>query len=125
MSKNAFGTCLDNMDECLATLPYKDATYAHCRYYGKDKFLQKCIGKHGVDRVPSRQMVDRVLTVQTLYGLHLAVNCPGHCTKSERTVGKWRPNCTRSATAAMHSLNTPKVYIQCLQQTTKLWPGSS
>jgi len=125
MSKNAFGTFLDNMDECLATLPWKDAKYAHFRYYGEDKFLQKCMDRHGVDRVPSRQMVDRVPKDQTLYGLHLTVSCPGHRTKSERKVGKWRPNCTRSATAAMHPLKTPKAYIECLQHTTKLWPGSS
>merc|ERR1712241_159949 len=98
MSKAAFGTFLDNMDECLATLPYKDAKYAHFRFYGEDKFLQKCMDRHGVDRVPSRQMVDRVPKDQTLYGLHLTVSCPGHRTKSERKVGKWRPNCTRSMT---------------------------
>jgi len=123
VSKVAFGTFLANLDECLVSLPWKDAEYAHFRYYGEDKFLLKCMDKHGVDRVPSRQMVDTVPTDQNLYGLHLTVSCPGHRSKKERKVGKWTPNCTRSATAAMHPFKTKKAYMQCLQNTTKLWPG--
>jgi len=123
ISKDAFGTFLDNLDECLTGLPWKDAEYAHFRYYGEDKFLMKCMDRHGVDRVPSRQMVDTVPKDQNLYGLHLTVSCPGHRSKKERKVGKWTPNCSRSATAAMHPLKTLKAYKECLVNTTRVWPG--
>lgn len=120
MSKDAFGTFLNNMDDCLDTLPWKSATHAHFRYYGEDKFLQFCMDKHGVDRVPSRQMVDTVPKDQLIYGLHLTVSCPGHRTKFEGKMKKWHPNCTRSVTAAMHAFKTPKDYLECLKNTTQL-----
>merc|ERR1712150_50643 len=117
ISKDAFGTFLDNIDDCLETLPWKSGDHAHWRYYGEDKFLQFCMDKHGVDRVPSRQMVETVPKSQGLYGLHLTISCPGHRTKFEGLVKKWHPNCTRSATAAMHAFRTPKAWLECLKNT--------
>jgi len=125
VSKDGFGTFLDNLEECQASLPWKSAEHAHFRYYGEDKFLQFCMDKHGVARVPSRQMVDTVPKSKNLFGLHLTVSCPGHRTKFERALHKWTPNCTRSATAGMHAFKTPEQYMECLKNTTKLWPGDS
>jgi len=120
VSKDAFGTFLDNLEECKTSLPWKNAEHGHFRYYGEDKFLQFCMDKHGVDRVPSRQMVDRVPKDEKLYGIHLTVSCPGHRTKFERKVGKWNPNCTRSMTAGMHPFKTVKKWLECLKNTTQL-----
>jgi len=126
VSKDAFGTFLDNLEECQSSLPWRNAERAHFRYYGEDKFLQHCMDRHGVSRVPSRQMVDTVPKSEPrLYGLHLSVSCPGHRTKFERALQKWKPNCSRSVTAGMHAFKTPKAYIECLRNTTKLWPGAS
>ena len=52
LSKVAFGTFLANLEECLVSLARKDAECARFRSYGEDKFLLKCMGRHGVDRVP-------------------------------------------------------------------------
>merc|ERR1712048_557841 len=51
VSKDAFGTFLDNLDDCYETLPWKNGSAAHWRYYGEDKFMQFCMDKHGVTRV--------------------------------------------------------------------------
>merc|ERR1711879_1048864 len=40
ISKDAFGTFLDNLDDCYETLPWKNGSHAHWRYYGEDKFMQ-------------------------------------------------------------------------------------
>jgi len=119
ISKDAFGTFLDNIDECDKNLPWKHGDHAHFRYYGEDKFLQWCMDRHGVDKVPSRQMVDTVPKDEKIYGLHLTVSCPGHRTKFERQMKKWKPNCTRSVTASMHSFKTVKDYLECLKNTTQ------
>ena len=58
ISKDAFGTLLDNLDDCLETLPWKGGTLAHFKYDGEDKFLRFCMDEHGITRVPSRRMVD-------------------------------------------------------------------
>ena len=116
MSKDAFGTFLDNMHECDTNLPWKNADHAHFRYYGEDKFLQWCMDRHGVDKVPSRQMVDTVPKDEKLYGLHLTVSCPGHRTKFERKMKKWHPNCSRSVTASMHGFKTVKDWLECLKK---------
>merc|ERR1711953_104872 len=129
MSKDAFATFLDNLDDCYETLPWKDGVHAHFKYYGEDKFLQFCMDKHGVTRVPSRQIVDTVPKDQNIYGLHLTVSCPGHRTKFETTMHKWHPNCSRSVTAAIHAFKTPKSWLECLKNTTEIkssqltWPA--
>jgi hypothetical protein len=120
MSKDAFGTFLDNMEECNRTLPWQDADHAHFRYYGEDKFLQWCMDRHGVDKVPSRQMVDHIPKDEKIYGLHLTVSCPGHRSKFERSMKEWHPNCTRSVTASMHAFRTVKKYEECLKNTSQL-----
>merc|ERR1712050_467789 len=74
VSKGAFGTFLDNLDNCLETLPWQNGTHAHFKYYGEDKFLQFCMDKYGVTRVPSRQMVEMVPKDQNLFGLHLTIS---------------------------------------------------
>jgi len=129
ISKDAFGTLLDNLDDCLETLPWRNGTHAHFKYYGEDKFLQFCMDKHGITRVPSRQMVDNVPKEQNIYGLHLTVSCPGHRTKFEETIQKWHPNCSRSVTAAIHPFKTPEAWLECLKNTTQnpssqlMWPS--
>jgi len=58
VSRGGFTAFLDNLDDCYNTLPWKDGTHAHFKYYGEDKFLQFCMDKLGVDKVASRQMVE-------------------------------------------------------------------
>lgn len=120
VSKDAFGTFLDKLEDCNQTLPWRHADHAHFRYYGEDKFLQWCMDKHGVDKVPSRQMVDHVPKDEKIYGLHLTVSCPGHRSKFERPMKKWHPNCSRSLTVSMHAFRTVKEYEECLKNTTQL-----
>jgi len=119
MSKDAFGTFLDNIDDCQETLPWMNGTHAHWRYWGEDKFLQFCMDKSGVTRVPTRQMVEMVPKDQNLYGLHLTISCPGHRSKFEGLVQKWHPNCSRSLTAGMHPFKTPEKWLECLKNTTE------
>merc|ERR1719189_3259094 len=49
MSNTAFGTFLDHIEDCLNVLPWQNASYAHFRYYGEDKFLAWCMQAYGVD----------------------------------------------------------------------------
>jgi len=118
VSKEGFATFLNKLDDCHATLPWKDGTFAHFKYYGEDKFLQFCMDKHGVDKVPSRQMVEQVPKKMNIYGLHLTVSCPGHRTKFETGMKKWKPNCTRSKTAGLHPFKTVKEWTACFKNTT-------
>merc|ERR1712048_804950 len=128
VSKDAFGTFLDNLDDCYETLPWKNGSAAHWRYYGEDKFMQFCMDKHGITRVPSRQMVESVPSGENINGLHLTISCPGHRTKFQTNVMKWKPNCSRSVTAGLHPYKTPKEWLECLKNTTeieeskKTWP---
>jgi len=117
-SIGGFGTFLDKLDDCYTTLPWKDAKYSHFKYYGEDKFLQFCMDKHGVDKVASRQMVEQVPKPMNIYGLHLTVSCPGHRTKFETAMKKWKPNCTRSKTAGLHPFKTVKDWTTCFKNTT-------
>ena len=55
LSKVAFGTFLAYLEECLVRLPGEDAESACFGSYGEDKFLPKCMDRHGVDRVPYRE----------------------------------------------------------------------
>ena len=63
--KNVFGTFLDNSDDCLEALPWKDGFHAYFKYYDEDKFLQLCMDKRGVTRVPSRPMVEACTRTRT------------------------------------------------------------
>jgi len=120
VSKDGFATFLKNLDNCHTSLPWKDGTYSHFRYYGEDKFMQFCMDKLGIDKVPSRQMVEQVPKNMQIYGLHLTVSCPAHRTKFETAMKKWKPNCTRSRTAGLHPFKTVKEWTECFKNTTAL-----
>jgi len=118
MSKTAFGTFLNHLEDCQKVLPWDNADHAHFKYYGEDKFLAWCMEAYGVDKVASKQMVERVPKDEVIQGLHLTVSCPAHRDNFKLTTGTWHPNCTRSRTASMHAFRTVKKWVQCFENTT-------
>ena len=118
MSNTAFGTFLDHIEDCLDVLPWQNASYAHFRYYGEDKFLAWCMQAYGVDKLPSYQMVETVPKDQPIKGLHITVSCPSHRSPFELQMKKWHPNCTRVKTPSIHSFRTVKKWVECWENTT-------
>jgi hypothetical protein len=118
MSNTAFGTFLDHIEDCLTVLPWQNASYAHFRYYGEDKFLAWCMQAYGVDKLPSYQMVETVPKDQPIKGLHITVSCPSHRSPFELQMKKWHPNCTRVKTPSIHSFRTVKKWVECWENTT-------
>jgi hypothetical protein len=118
MSKTAFGTFLNHLEDCQKVLSWDSADHAHFKYYGEDKFLAWCMEAYGVDKVPSLQVVERVPKNQVIQGLHLAVSCPAHRDGFKLTTAKWHPNCTRSRTASMFAYRTVEKWVQCFKNTT-------
>jgi len=118
VSNKAFQTFLVHLEDCQRVLPYQNASYAHFRYYGEDKFMAWCMHAFGVDKVPSRQELQNVPDGQQIHGLHLTVSCPAHRGTLEGQVKKWHPNCTRSKTAGLHAFRTVKKWMHCFEQTT-------
>jgi len=112
------GPFLDHLDDCQHVLPVKNASHAHFRFYGEDKFMAWCMEAYGVDRMPSMQVVESVPKNEVIQGLHLTVSCPAHRNPFSLQSGTWHPNCTRSRTASMHAFRTVKKWVQCFENTT-------
>merc|ERR1712039_747635 len=119
ISRQAFGTFLDHLEDCQRVLPWSNADHAHFKYYGEDKFAAWCMHAYGVDKVPSMQSVESVPGGQPIYGLHVSVSCPGHRSLIDLNSTKWHPNCSRTKTAGMFAFRTVEKYLTCLQETTE------
>jgi len=116
----AFSKFLAHIEDCQTRLPIHDAVQAHFREYGEDKFAAWCMHLEGVDKIPSRQQVDTMPEGSMIQGLHITVSCPGHRTKFERVMKKWKPNCTVTKSAGLHAFRTPSKWAKCFQETMKL-----
>lgn len=116
----AFSKLLAHMDDCQTRLPIHDASHAHFREYGEDKFAAYCMHLEGVDKIPSRQQVDSLPEGSMIQGLHITVSCPGHRTKFARSLQKWHPNCSNTKAAGLHAFRKPKLWAKCLRETMKL-----
>jgi len=117
MSGTAFSALVGHMEDCKKELPYTHADRAHFHDYGEDKFAAWCMEKHGVDKIPSLQVIESLSKHEPIQGLHLAASCPSHRSKFELKNNKWHPSCTRSKTAAMFPYRTVAKWVKCLEQT--------
>merc|ERR1712217_833586 len=131
VSKNAMGAFLDNFDKCQTELPMKNASHAHFRYYGEDKFMAWCMHKHGVLRIPSRQEAIRVPKTEIIKGLHITTSCPAHSlpqtaakpVKADKKSGAapaWHADCKRVKTAGIHQFKKLKGFMKCYKDTTAM-----
>merc|ERR1719330_1173431 len=80
-------------------------------FSGEDKFMQRCMDLHGVDKIPS------TFEVGMGKGLLTTITCPSHMPKNIKNKTKWHPPCNTTRTAAMHPFKDPKLYFTCLKQT--------
>merc|ERR1712217_355757 len=129
VSKQAMGALLDNLDVCQTELPWKNATHAHFRYYGEDKFMAWCMHYGGVLRIPSRQEAVRVPLTEPIQGLHITTSCPAHHVpqtgskpvkadkKSGSAMAGWKPDCSRIQTAGIHQFKKLKDFMKCYKDT--------
>jgi len=102
---------------CLQEIPWEKAEHAHFSVMGEDKFMQRCMDLHGVDKIPSSFDVGNGMKE----GLHTTVTCPAHLPKLGKGLAKkWHPPCNMTKTAGMHAYKNPKLYFTCLRETQKM-----
>merc|ERR1712113_101264 len=93
-----------NVGSCFETLPWKtggpDWKYGA---WGEDLFAQRCMDKHGVDKVED-------FTVTTDGA------CPADRPEGEKKNKKWKPSCADTTSPAMHPFKKTKDYFSCLSQ---------
>jgi len=111
MDKKAAMTLAQHVGGCVDELPWDHAEHSHFIFTGEDKFMQKCMDLHGVDRIPS------TFEVGMGKGLDTTITCPSHMPKNIKNKTKWHPPCNTTRTAAMHPFKDPKLYFTCLKQT--------
>merc|ERR1719189_1558414 len=110
MDKKASSTLAANVGNCLHELPWDKSEHSHFIFAGEDKFMQRCMDLHGVDRIPS------TFELGQGEGLHTTITCPAHVPAKANTT-KWHPPCNTTRTAAMHPFKKPELYFTCLKQT--------
>merc|ERR1712241_1274167 len=88
MDKKAAMTLAQHVGGCVDELPWDHSEHSHFIFSGEDKFMQRCMDLHGVDRIPS------TFEVGMGKGLHTTITCP----------------------APMHPFKDPKLYFTCLKQ---------
>jgi len=117
VDKKAAMTYALNAANCLDELHYDHAQHAHFNVMGEDKFMERCMDFHGVDKIPTTFQVGP----GPQEGLHTTVTCPGHMPKQGKGLPKnWKPPCSKTMTAGMHAFKKPKDYFDCLRETQAL-----
>jgi len=117
VDKKAAMTYAQNAENCLDELPYEHAKHAHFSFMGEDKFMQRCMDRHGVDKIPSTYDVGN----GPQEGLHTTVTCPAHQPNQGKGLPKkWKPPCATTLTAAMHAFKKPSDYFTCIKATQAL-----
>ena len=115
MDKRAAATLAQHAEGCLEELPWDEAEHAHFSYSGEDKFVQRCMDLHGIDKIPST--FERGMGK----GLHTTITCPAHLPKlTPKEREHWHPPCNTTRTAAMHPFKDPKLYFTCLRETESI-----
>merc|ERR1711933_61392 len=73
--------------------------------WGEDVFVQRCMGLHGVDKVPN-------------FDIAKDAYCKATVPEKEKKNKKFRHDCTTAKTEAIiHPFLTPKHYFECLKAT--------
>jgi len=127
MDNKAATVLTDKVEACFTELPWQHAQHAHGRFYGEDKFVQKCMERYNVNKVPSQYEAGEVPSDDPYKGLLTTNACPAHKTKTDTmkekalkkpgTKIKWFPNCATTKTAAVHIFIKPEDYFECLKQS--------
>jgi len=100
-SQAAFGALLFNIDMCKATLNWKVGVKGGIYGpMGEDLFAQQCLDKLGVRRAEA-------------FDITTDGACPADRPHSERKNKKWKPNCAKASTAAMHPFKKLDEWISC------------
>jgi len=104
-SAKAATTYMANLEDCKKTLNYlgKEKAYGN-EAWGEDLFAQKCMDKHGVDKVD-------------IFDITTDGACPGDRPKGQEKNKKWKPDCGTTKTPAMHPFKKPGDYFECLKAT--------
>jgi len=117
VDKKAAMTYAQHATNCLDEVQWQHAKHAHFSYMGEDKFMQRCMDRHGVDKIPSTYDLGN----GPQKGLHTTVTCPAHEPNQGKDLPKhWKPPCAKTLTAAMHAFKKPKDYFTCLKATQAL-----
>merc|ERR1712083_1002749 len=102
MDKKASSTLAANVGNCLHELPWDKSEHSHFVFAGEDKFMQRCMDFHGVDRIPSTYELGQ----GDGEGLHTTVTCPAHI--PAKAGKKYHPPCntTRCSDAPLQEART-------------------
>jgi len=121
VDKKAAMTYARNAEACLGEVQWDHAKHAHFTYMGEDKFMERCMDRHGVDKIPSSYDLRTGPENKMPWGLHTTVTCPAHMPNYGRQLPKhWKPPCAKTRTAAMHAFKKPADYFNCLRETQAL-----
>merc|ERR1712217_678537 len=104
-SSQAAATYMANLDDCKNTLNYlgKEKEYGY-EAWGEDLFAQKCMDKHGVDKVD-------------IFDITTDGACRGDRPEGQQENKTWTPDCGTTKTPAMHPFKKPADYFKCLKDT--------
>jgi len=111
-SIQAFNTLLANIDSCSTSIDWVKGT--KWGPIGEDLFAQMCMDLHGVSKVQN-------------FDLTTDAACPGTRkrwgVKTKTTDDKkWKPNCAKVQTPALHPFKKPNEYFSCLDATLSFAP---
>jgi hypothetical protein len=112
MSNQAVSVYLSNIEDCWTTLCWKAGERGGCaddwKYgpWGEDLFAQRCMDKHGVEKVEA-------------FDLTTDGACPADRPEGQKKNRKWKPDdCSAVTTPAMHPFKTTKEWFSCLSAIT-------
>jgi len=121
VSTKGFKIVADNMEECKRNLCWGGELCEDWKWgpWGEDKFLQECMDRHGVAKLPLYQLTydgccasDRPEGVPKLPG-------------SENKPVKWKPDCSDSYAPGTHPFKNVELWEACYADTMKPKPPTT
>jgi hypothetical protein len=108
VSNKAFTIALRELEDCKSTLCWGGEKCDDWKYgpWGEDKFLQECMDKHYVAKMP-------------FYELTNDGACPGDRPKGDKKNKKFKPVCADSTAPATHPFKTLDAWMSCYEDTMK------
>jgi len=121
VSTKGFKIVADNLEECKRNLCWGGELCEDWKWgpWGEDKFLQECMDRHGVAKLPLYELTyDGCCASDRPDGVE---KIPG----SEKKPQKWKPSCSDSYAPSTHPFMTVESWETCYADTMKPKPPTT
>lgn len=108
ISARGFAIFADKLEDCKWTLAWDGNPATGWKYgpWGEDKFLQECMDKYGVGKLP-------------LFELTYDGACPADRPEGQEKNKKFVPPCWNSSAPVTHPLKSVRKWMSCYAETTR------